>query len=63
VVILKGALKVGDRIKIIRNGHEFIDTVASMQIDRQEIKSAASGQEVAIKISEPVKAGAIVMRA
>ena len=62
VINLEGSLKVGDKVKIERHGESFEDTVASMQIDHQEVSSAGRGQEVAIKISRSTKSGALVYK-
>lgn len=62
VVKLAGALKVGDRIKVQKGEHEFEDSVVSMQLDRQPIEAGKKGQEVAVKLSQPTKEGAVVSK-
>jgi len=62
VVALEGTLKVGDKIKIVRAGEEFEEIVESMQVDHKNYESTSRGQEVAIKVSRPTKAGAIVYK-
>lgn len=63
VVALKGKIKVGDKVKIKRSGEEFEETVNTMQINHVEVAVASKGEEVAIKISRPTKAGAKIYKA
>lgn len=63
VVALNDSVKVGDKIKIARSGQEFTATIGSMQINHQDVTSAKAGDEVAIKLSQPTKDGAVVSRA
>lgn len=63
VVALNGTLKVGDKIKICRGENEFEQIVESMQIDHQNVSSAIKGQEVAIKVVQPAKAGTCINKA
>ncbi len=62
VLALVGTLKVGDKIKIKRGDEEFVETIASMQIDHQNVESAVPGEEIAIKVSRPTKNGALVFK-
>ncbi len=62
VVDLKGSLKVGDKIRIKRGEDEFEEMVQSMQVNHQDVMAGISGEEVAIKISRPIKAGASVYK-
>jgi putative protease len=63
VIVLSGKLKVGDKVKIKRGDGEFEEVIQSMQIDHKEVQSAKKGEEVAIKVSKPAKAGSIVCKA
>ncbi|MBI2673689.1 MAG: hypothetical protein HYX23_00160 [Candidatus Zambryskibacteria bacterium] len=63
VVRLNKALKVGSQVNIRRGDQEFTDTVASMQLDHKSVKSGKKGEEVAIKVSQPVKEGAEIYAA
>lgn len=62
VVELKGDLKVGDEIIVkSKTGEEkFRQVVDSMQIDRKDIKSGKSDDEVAIKVADKTKEGDLV---
>ena len=57
VVKLTKGLKVGDSIKVKHGDDEFEDTVSSMQLDHESVKSGKKGQEVAIKLSQKAKEG------
>lgn len=48
-----GALKVGDTIHIVGKS-DFTQTVASLQIDHQPVPQGQRGEEVALKIDQPV---------
>jgi len=60
VIKLKGSVKNGDTIKIKKGDTEFEETIDSMQIDHKNVSSAKKGEEVAIKLSEKTKEGAII---
>ena len=49
-----------DKIKIRKGDTEFEETIDSMQIDHKNVDSAKKGDDVAIKLSEKTKEGAIV---
>ncbi len=54
---LKGALKVGDTVKISGHGNEFTQVVSSMQVEHEVVQKAKKGDDVAIKVDQPVKEG------
>jgi len=60
VIKLKSSVKNGDTIKIKKGDTEFEETIDSMQIDHKNVSSAKKGEEVAIKLSEKTKEGAII---
>ncbi|MEK7652794.1 MAG: hypothetical protein AAB334_02520 [Patescibacteria group bacterium] len=60
VIKLNGSLKKGDKIKIMKGDIEFEETIDSMQIDHKNVDSAKKGDDVAIKLSEKTKEGALV---
>lgn len=62
VVKLNGSLKVGDQIKVKRGDEEFENAVSSMQLDHEPVLSGKKGQEVAIKLSQPSKDGALIFK-
>ena len=63
VVKLNKALKVGDQIKVKRGDQEFTDTITSMQLEHESIKSGKKGDEVAVKVSQQAKEGAEIFAA
>lgn len=52
VIRLTGNLKVGDTIKFVHGDSEFTQTVDSLEVDREKIKSGKAGEEVAVKVNE-----------
>lgn len=63
VKLIDGGLKVGDAVKFTKGENEFIQNIESMQIEHENLQSAKKGQEVAIKVSQPAKEGALVYKA
>jgi len=57
VVKVLAPIKVGDRIKISGHDKEFEQEIASMQIEHQNIQEAKKGDDVGMKIDQPVKDG------
>ena len=60
ILLLEAPLKVGDRIKFEGHGADFEQSVTSLQMDRENIDSAAAGQQVGLKVDQPVKEGTVV---
>ncbi len=61
VVELHGDLKVGDGIRIEKEGCGFDQIISSMQIDKDSVQSAKKGETVAIKVAEVVRKGSLVL--
>lgn len=59
VAILKltNSLKVGDRIKFEGHGVDFEQEVSSMQINHESVEKAKKGDDVGLKVDQPVKEG------
>lgn len=57
VVELKGALAVGDMIKVSGHGGEFTQSVESMQVEHEKVEKAKKGDLVGLKIDKKVKDG------
>lgn len=49
-----GPLIVGDKIKIIGDGTNFVQVVRSMQVESVDVKVAKRGQLVGLKVNKPV---------
>lgn len=62
VIRLEDKVSAGDMIKVVRGGEEFEEKVASMQIEHESVDSAKKGDEVAIKVSQRTKEGAVVYK-
>ncbi len=54
---LSGDIKVGERLHFKGHTTDFAMTVASMQIDNQNINEAKSGDEVGVKVPDRVRPG------
>lgn len=63
VVRLSGKLAVGDVIKVAKGENDFAMKIASMQVDHEPVEKGKKGDEVAIKVDNPTKEGALVFRA
>ncbi len=57
VVKVTGNLKKGDQIEIKGTGTDFEQVVTSMQINKQEIEEAKPGDDIGMKVEEPVRRG------
>ena len=55
VIKLTHTLKIGDRIRIVGSTTNFEQSIASMQINKEDINHAEPGQEIAIKVNERVR--------
>lgn len=57
VVHVLAPIKAGDRIKISGHDQEFEQAIASMQIEHQNIPGAKKGDDIGMKVDQPVKEG------
>lgn len=57
VINVLSPLKVGDRIKISGHDKEFEQEITSMQVEHQDIQAAKKGNDVGMKMDQPVKDG------
>ena len=55
VLELTGTIKVGDQLVFEKEGGLFVQTVESMQIDRQDVQIAYTGDHIGLKTTFPVK--------
>ena len=62
VIELSDVLQVGDTIRIAGGETDFTQKVESMQIEREEIKKAKSGDNVGLKVGQKVREGYKVYR-
>ena len=52
---LSGKLKIGDKVHIKGHTTNFEQVVASIQIDRKDVKEAKKGDEIGIKVTDRVR--------
>ena len=57
VVELADTLKEGDKIRIKGSSTDFEQTVESMQIEHEQVKEAAAGQSIGLKVKDVVREG------
>ena len=62
VVSLSDSLKVGDKIHVYGHMTDFEQRVASMEVEHHTVVWVRPGDEVAIKVIEPVREHDIVYR-
>ena len=55
VLSLIGDLKIGDRIHILGHITDFTQKVTSLEIEHQRVQSVKLGDDVALKVIEPVR--------
>jgi len=54
VIDILAPLKVGDKIKVT-GSTEFEQEVGSMQVEHEDIKKAKKGDQIGMKVDQPVK--------
>jgi putative protease len=57
VLSLSDRLNIGDKIYISGHSTDFLQDVTSMEIEHQKVTSVGPGDEVALKVIEPVRKG------
>lgn len=62
IVELKETLSVGDKIRIQGPTTDFEQTVTSMQIEHESVKTAKAGQSIGLKVNDRVREQDIVYR-
>ncbi len=62
VLKLYEALKVGDTIRVHGRTTDFTQSIDSLEIEHQKIQSAGPGDEVALKVKEPVHEGDLILK-
>ncbi len=62
VLELYGEVNVGETIHIHGRTTDITQRIASLEIEHQKIQSARPGDEVALKVIEPVREGDIIYR-
>jgi len=62
VLKLEAPIRLGDWLHITGHTTDFVQPVVSLQIDHYPVSEAASGQEVALKVADRVRAHDAVYR-
>ncbi len=62
VLELEDGLRVGDTIHITGRQTDFVQQVASMEIEHQKMQAVGAGADVALKVDEPVREGDVIFR-
>jgi putative protease len=63
VIDVKSKLSVGDKIKFVKDKKElFQQEVTSIQKEHKDIPSAKKGEDVGMKVDQPVKEGVEVFK-
>jgi putative protease len=57
IVYLEHDLKIDDNVHIVGKNADFVQTISSMQVDRQDIDSAKKGATIGIKVEGPASEG------
>lgn len=60
---LSDELSVGDKVHVVGHTTDFVATVASMQIEHEDVEKAGPGDSVGIKVDERARPGDMVYRA
>jgi len=60
--LTKADLKIGDTIHIKGHTTDFFQKVESMQVEHQPVESAKPGDEVGLKVENPIRENDIVYR-
>ena len=59
---LKDGLKVGDQVRIRGHGHDFVQKITSIQVQRIRRFDVSRGEDAAIQIDGPVHEGDEILR-
>lgn len=54
IELQSGTLRVGDKIRIVGHGHDFVQTVTSLQLDHRPVGKATRGANPGVKVDAPV---------
>jgi len=63
VVDVQSPIRLGDTIRLRHGDHIFEQRVESLQVNHTPISSAASGQEVGMKVNEVAEEGTVILPA
>jgi len=55
IEVTAGVLRIGDRLHFKGHTTDFEDTITSMQVDKEPVEEAKSGDLIGIKVKERVR--------
>jgi sulfate adenylyltransferase subunit 1 (EFTu-like GTPase family) len=61
-VTLLNTISVGDRLAIAGSSTNFVQQASSIELNRVKVRTAATGQEVGLKVDQPVDVGDHIFR-
>jgi U32 family peptidase len=62
VLELDGPLQLGDTVLFLGHTTELIQEVTSLEVNHHKVQAGGPGQEVAVKVIDPVRAGDFVYK-
>ncbi len=62
VLSLTDTLEIGDKIHILGHTTDFIQNITSMEINHKKVTSVGPGDDVALKVNEPVRVGDAILK-
>ena len=62
VLSLTATLKVGDKVRIMGHSTDHVQEVTSMEIEHEKVSLVGPGDEVALKVNQPVKKGDAIFK-
>ena len=63
IVKMAGPLSVGENVLLKRGSEELRQQVTSMQVDHTPVSAAKKGQVIGLKVNQPVREGAVLLKA
>ncbi|MBI4089577.1 MAG: hypothetical protein HY424_02620 [Candidatus Levybacteria bacterium] len=62
VIKLEKGLKVGDKVKFEKGDKSFEQTIASMQLEHEQVNEGKKGEEIAVKVDQVAKDGTAIYK-
>jgi len=63
IVEVASPIKTGDAVKFSKGDDELEQKLESMQVEKSAVETAKKGDVVGVKVTEPVREGAVVTAA
>lgn len=62
VIALRESIREGDRVRFVGPSTDFTQDVTSLQIEHQQVTEVGAGQEVAMRVAQPVRRRDVVFK-